>query len=245
MSADRLKPDEWPIAELMQAQIERWQKAGDTRSVFLDCYRLMTVNVLAELDQEAFADPDWVRLLLHRFADYYFDALTAYEKRPSVAPPVWQAAFDGARSTENLALQVLLLGVNAHINYDLVLTLVDMLQPEWATLTDAQRAQRYADHCHINEVIGCTIDVVQDQIIEPSSPAMDIVDTLFGPLDEWLTSRLITNWREEVWQNAMLWLEAADVDQQEEVRRQVETATLKRAEAILLKEDVLSLRHLF
>ncbi len=32
----------------------------------------------------------------------------------------------------------------------------------------------YTDHCHVNDVIGGTIDAVQDQVIEPAMPVMDI-----------------------------------------------------------------------
>ena len=96
----------------------------------------------------------------------------------------------------------MLLGVNAHINYDLVFTLVDMLEPEWQGLSPEQRTHRYNDHCRVNNIIGRTIDAVQDQVLEPGMPLMDLVDKLLGPVDEFLISHLISNWREDVWQNA-------------------------------------------
>ena len=245
MSNSISSSDRQPITGQMQSLIDRWETAGDSRAVFLSCYRLMTVNIVTAVDTGQFHDPAWVTNLLHRFAAYYLDALDAYERHLAGTPAVWQVAFDGAGSANNHALQILLLGVNAHINYDLVLTLVDMLNPEWETLSTAQRTQRYEDHCHVNEVIGQTIDIVQDQVIEPVAPGMDLIDTMLGPLDEWLTSRLIAKWREEVWQNAVAWLKAADAAEREALRRQIESTTLKRADAILLNNGVLMLRSLF
>jgi hypothetical protein len=100
-------------------------------------------------------------------------------------------------------LQKLLLGVNAHINYDLVLTLVDLLKPEWPQITEERQGMRYTDHCMVNEVIARTIDAVQDDILEPAMPVMDIFDKLLGPLDELIISRLIIRWRENVWKHSV------------------------------------------
>ena len=121
-----------------------------------------------------------------------------------------------------------------------MLTLVDMLEPEWTELSDdglMQRyADRYADHCQVNDIIGQTIDTVQDQIIEQVEPAMNIVDVALGPIDEWVTSRLIAHWREEVWQNALRLIEKPDPGERERRRQQIEATALGRGEAILFKE---------
>ena len=228
----------------MQRTIARWQAKHDARAVFLSCYCLMTNNVLTAVQSAEFHDPAWVTELLHYFAGYYFAALEAYEKHDGSTPAVWQVAFASAEADKNKTLQLLLLGVNAHINYDLVLTLVDMLQPEWAALSAAQREQRYEDHCQVNAVIGRTIDAVQDDIIEPLAPGMDFVDAALGPFDEWATSHLIGRWREEVWQNALTWITAADSSAQQALRREIESKTMQRAEAVLLHNGLLSLRHL-
>ncbi len=72
--------------------------------------------------------------LLHRFADYYFDALDAYDADPARTPAVWRVAHEATRAPRTSAVQHLLLGLNAPINYGLVRTLVDVLEPEWARL---------------------------------------------------------------------------------------------------------------
>lgn len=221
-----------PTAARMAAQVATWQAHGDRRAIFLDCYLRMTRQMLVALDTGEFADPAWVTHLLDRFADYYFDALTAYEQG-AAAPAVWQVAHDAARRPETLTLQNLLLGVNAHINYDLVLVVAELLQPEWPQLTATQQHQRYADYTHVNVIIARTIDAVQDEIIEPGAPVLRIVDLLLGRLDEWATVRVLTGWREEVWQHAVAMLETTDAASRAELRNAVETTTLRRAAWVL------------
>lgn len=217
-----------PITERMTARLAVWRAGGDRRATFLDCYLRMTHNMLTALATGEFADAVWVTHLLDRFADYYFDALHTYEQG-AAAPAVWQVAHDAARQPKILTLQNLLLGVNTHINYDLVLVVAELLQPEWPQSTEGQRRQRHADYTHVNTIIARTIDAVQDEIVEPDAPALRIVDLLLGRLDEWATVQVIGGWREEVWRHALNMLAAPTADQREALRSRVETATLRKA----------------
>jgi hypothetical protein len=172
--------------------------------------------------------------LLEHFADYYFEALAAYEQDPVGAPKVWQLAHKATGDSGISAVQKLLLGVNAHINYDLVLTLVDLLRSEWGHHSKQQRANRYSDHCHINQIIGRTIDDVQDQIVEPAMPGMQVLDILLGPMDEYLISGLIRSWRETVWSNATRFLALDDPDQQALLMEKIEDEALNPGQIIRL-----------
>lgn len=230
------------ITQRMSQQIEQWETAVDRRAIFLTCYQQMTENMLIGLTQGAFHDAAWVSQLLHHFADYYFAALAAYDEGSPATPVIWQQVHATARRAEAHVLQDLFLGVNAHINYDLVLTLVDLLQDEWVQMSPSQRERRFQDYCMVNDVIARTIDAVQDNVVEVWSPGMDAVDKMLGRLDERLVVRLLTNWRQHVWQQAVLMMEAPQA--QAAVRRQVEWETRQRAEAILLKDGFKSLRLL-
>lgn len=233
-----------PVVERMQEFVLRWQEEADRRAIFLNCYMLMTGNVLVAIERGEFRDGHWVNRLLHRFAGYYFRALDAYEADPAGTPAVWRVTHRATAAPDTATLQHLFLGVNAHINYDLVLTVADMLEPEWAQLAESRRRQRYADHCHVNAVIGRTIDAVQDEVVERATPSMDVVDRLLGRLDEWLTSRLITHWRDEVWHNAVRYVESATPETREALRQEIESLTLRRADAILLKGTPAAVRQL-
>jgi hypothetical protein len=222
-----------PVVERMRALTAAWEVSGDRRTIFLSCYEMMTCNMLAAIDAGRFGDNGWVNDLLHRFAEYYFVALEAYERLPHSAPTVWQVAFHAAQQPHTHVLQSLSLGVNAHINFDLVFALADLLTPEWADLSPQQRQQRYRDHCLVNEIISQTIDGVQDQVIERQNKAMDLVDDFLGPLDEWLTTRLISAWRDQVWEAATHLVESQEENQRQDVQLEVEQRSLERAQAIL------------
>jgi hypothetical protein len=118
-----------------------------------------------------------------------------------------------------------------------------MLEPEWAELDEARRLARHGDHCHVNAIISRSIDTVQDEVVEVAEPALDVIDRLFDRLDEWAASRLIAGWREDVWQAAQRLLLAGTSDAREQVRREVEAATLRRANAILLRREPGGLRR--
>ncbi|MBI5880324.1 MAG: hypothetical protein HZB53_21955 [Chloroflexi bacterium] len=222
------------VAERMRTLVSQWQASADRRATFLDCYLLMTRNVLTALERGEFRDAVWVDRLLNHFADYYFAALDAFERDAAASPAVWQLAHHATRNPNITALQNLLLGVNAHINYDLVLATADLLRPEWDTLNEAQRAGRYADYGHVNLVICATIDAVQDQVLDPAMPIMASLDKAFGPLDELLISHLIMRWREGVWQHTTNLLAAREPAAQAEVVRHVESDALRLGHLIVL-----------
>ena len=238
------EPDHQSVAERMDRLIQQWEEEADRRAIFLHCYLLMSRNVIAALEAGEFSDHIWVRGLLDRFAAYYFEALEAYSGRRSTTPAVWQVTHDAALEADKHVLQHMLLGINAHINYDLVLALRDRLQPTWADLSRAERRARYADHRRINEVIGRTVDTVQDRVVEHLSPKMDLVDKAFLRADEWLASRLLTHWREEVWDNGVALIEAPASREREKLRRKVEETTLQRADAILCRGNPFGFKHL-
>lgn len=220
----------------MDLQMEVWKKKGDPRLFFLSCYRLMTANMLQAVRDREFHDPEWVYQLLHRFAEYYFDALSRYERKEEGVPPrVWNSAHQQTCSGQLHTLQCLLLGINAHINYDLVLTLYDLLEPEWQVLTDEQKKLRFEDHEKVNDVIYRSIDQVQDEIIEPGDKFMAIIDTLFGRLDEYLLSKLIRGWRTEVWERTVLMLELSDKQECPVLIQQLENDVESRSRQFLFK----------
>jgi hypothetical protein len=220
----------------MKSLISQWEQESHQHAIFLSCYQMMTSNVLEAIEQGEFQDGAWVLEFLNRFAEYYFESLETYERDPASAPRVWQLAHSTARDPRSLPIENLLLGVNAHINYDLVFTLVDQLESEWNELSDEERAIRYADHCYVNKVLARTGDSVQDEVLEPAMPGMALIDTLFGPLDELLISRLITQWREKVWQYAVRLLEAESPDEAAALLSEVEEETLKLGNLICLRD---------
>ena len=224
------------VTDRMQDLIDQWEEVSDQRSIFLSCYKMMTENMEAALRRQDFKDTIWVESLLERFAEHYFTALHAYDQDPHSAPQVWQVAYDFTRDENAWALQKLLLGVNAHINFDLVLTLTEMLEAEWENFSEDERLSRYWDYCFVNDIIAQTIDAVQDQVLEPAMPFMELVDRLFGRQDERLIARLLNRWREHVWEDAMSLLAGKASGEHVRVIQKVEANALKLAREIMLTD---------
>ncbi len=216
------------IISKMEILADEWEKKNDNRAIFLRCYSMMTDGMMKAIADKRFQDNPWVEQLLHRFADYYFDALACFDCGEEV-PLVWLEVHDAATHKKLHVLQHLILGINAHINYDLVLTLFDLLQHEWRHLPQDIRRMRYEDHCMVNQIISETIDRVQDEVVEDYAPSMDLVDRLMGRLDEKLLSRLIRKWRADVWENTQAMLQCSDHEEREQAVKHLEKTVLKYA----------------
>ena len=194
-----------PTAEQRLADLAlQWGDAGDRRAVFAECYLVMTRRVEEAILAERFHDGVWVGRLLDRFAAYYFDAVDSHGglQTVRVCPAVWREALDACADPVCHPLQALMLGINAHINHDLALALVDVLD-DWPTLDEEARQRRREDHELVNAVIDDTTDEVQRDVVGKWSPAAVGIDLLLGRLDEWAFGELAESWRSRVWADAM------------------------------------------
>lgn len=201
-----------------------WTASNDRRAIFADAYGRMTAAMVDATTATQFADPEWVTRLLDRFAEYYFVAVDAHEHGSDQCPTAWSHAFSACSLDDQHPLQVLFLGINAHINYDLVFALADVME-DWPELDIARRDVRRADHDAVNVVIARTIDEVQEEVVSRWSPGMAGLDALAGRVDEWVFSRLIADWRATVWDDAIRLLESPTLD-----RGQVVDAVVARTE---------------
>jgi hypothetical protein len=219
--------------ERMTAQVAEWEAQRDGRAVFLDCYARMTAAMNDEIAHGLFEDPVWVATLLDRFAIFYFDSIDGGEGGARIPEP-WLIAHAAAVGFDASPLQLLLAGVNAHINYDLVLTLVDLLAPVWHELDADQREMRRRDYDHVNDVIVATVDLVQDEVVERYACWCAALDIVMGRLDEALAARLLIGWRRRVWRQAAAILDQADRSLDADRFAAIERQCLRRSQLILL-----------
>jgi hypothetical protein len=62
---------------------------------------------------------------------------------------------------------------------------------------------------------------------------MRLLDVVLGPVDEWAASKLLTHWRDRVWQDASTIL-SAPIDRRAALVDQVERRATRRASHLLL-----------
>jgi hypothetical protein len=182
----------------MAGMLEQLQAAGDQRQYFHATYQRTTIAVAEELKRGGFADGDWVERWDVVFADLYLDALAAALAGRTPARP-WDIAFSAPAGLP--ALRHVLLGMNAHINYDLPQALV-------AVITDEQfddpvlLARREADHRAIDNVLASRVAAEDDELVKTSGPG-SLTDRLLRPFNRLGTQRFLREAREKVWANAI------------------------------------------
>lgn len=224
-----MSANELSTLEKMVSLSSQWETVGDRRYAFLKCYGMMTANMFSALEKGQFVDRVWVHVLLEHFADYYFRALDSYQQLEPASPRVWQVAFRAANQAELQLVQHLLLGVNAHINYDLVYAVVDLLAPEWKDLAPQAKIARHQDYCLVNDIISQTIDAVQDDILEKDNRIMQFLDSALVNIDEWMIGRFVKNWRDQVWSQAIRLIVSEDEDTTRILHDKVEARALHLA----------------
>jgi len=181
----------------MGALLESLQAAGDQRRYFHATYQRTTVAVAEELRSGGFLDAGWVERWDVAFADLYLDALQdALAGRRAARP--WEVAFGAPAGLP--PLRHVLLGMNAHINYDLPQALL-------AVITDddfadpALLARRQSDHRAIDDILASRISAEADELAAISGPGSSL-DRLLRPLSQLGTRRFLRDSREKVWANA-------------------------------------------
>jgi hypothetical protein len=182
----------------MAALLEPLKAAGDQRQYFHATYQRTTVAVAEELKRGGFADPEWVERWDVVFADLYLDALgAALAGREPTRP--WAIAFGAPAGLP--ALRHVLLGMNAHINFDLPQALVAVITDEQFD-DSALLARREADHKAIDSVLASRVAAEDDELTEISGPGT-MLDRLLRPLNRLATQRFLREAREKVWANAI------------------------------------------
>jgi hypothetical protein len=182
----------------MEALGEPLDDGVDARRFFHFTYLRTTRAVAEALRAGVFVDPDWVERWDVAFADLYLDALEAdRDGRPVPAP--WQIAFEAARSDHQPPLRHVLLGMNAHINFDLSQALVAVINDE--DFDDpAVLARRHADHRGIDRVLAARVGSEDAELSDLMPPTR--VDRLLRPLNQLGTKRFLKESRAKVWANA-------------------------------------------
>jgi Family of unknown function (DUF5995) len=214
----------------MEADLARLRDEGDARRYFHATYLRTTRAVAEEIDRGGFLDGEWLERWDLVFAELYLDALDASLRGAPVSAP-WRIAFDAARDRDDLPpVRHVLLGMNAHINYDLPQALVAAISPE--EFDDAQLlARRAADHRHVDDVLISRVGA-EDTELEALTPRT-LVDRLLAPLNRAASRRILTEAREKVWHNAVLLDRARRTGPQ---RRAEVLAALEQASAAKLAE---------
>jgi hypothetical protein len=194
------------VAEAVDAVVARMTAAlddlaahGDPGRFFLGTYLRITQAIGGAIDEGRFEDPAWVAAWDVDFADLYLDALTAHRHDPSTAPHPWRLAFGADPGLPPEAH--VLLGVNAHINYDLPQSMVRVIPP--ADMADAEVvARRHRDHRAIDGVLAVQV-AREDRALQQAGGRRSVLDRVAAPANRLAVRIFLSESRRRVWANTL------------------------------------------
>jgi len=199
----------------------------DRRAVFTSAYLTMTREIALRVANHQFNEPDWVNTYTIAFANLYRDAFLAFEAGSAGVPSPWRTGFDAAASARGLIVQDLLLGMNAHINHDLALALVE-------ASIDTNRDARREDHFAVNEAIRHAVDAVQQSIADRYGRIFSIIDHVLRRIDEDVSVFSIEKARLNAWTSALSLAAAGDGAERQAVLASIADRSNVIARLILL-----------
>jgi hypothetical protein len=181
----------------MTGLLEPLEATGDKRRYFHATYLRTTIAVAGEIKRGGFADPGWVEDWDVAFAGLYLDALEAELAGRQPSRP-WAIAFGAPAGLP--PLRHVLLGMNAHINFDLPQAIVAVISDEQFD-DPALIARREADHRAIDGVLAARVAAEDDELAALSGPG-PLLDRVLAPLNRLGTQRFLREARQKVWANA-------------------------------------------
>jgi len=185
------------IAEL-EDRLRRLPARLKPAQEFLATYQRTTAAVGQAIEQDRFEDPQWVEHWDVVFADRYLAALDAELAGNGGVPRPWSLAF-GASADLSPVVHVLL-GINAHVNYDQPQTLLDVIsEEEFTSLALVERRRR--DHERIDAVLASRVSAEDHQL--SASVRQTLLDRLLRPLNRAGSRRFLREARHKVWHNTL------------------------------------------
>ncbi len=223
----------------MQRLLEPLEAADDPRQYFHATYLRTTMAVAEAISHGGFVDPEWTERWDVAFASLYLDALEAATNGGQPSRP-WQIAF-GAPA-EMPALNHVLFGMNAHINFDLPQALLAVITDEEFDDADVI-ARREADHRAIDRVLASRVGAEDDVLVSISGPG-SLLNRLLRPLNQAGSQRFLREAREKVWANAIVLSQARRAGQDAYATTLTQLSELSAAKVAALQDTGLVLLKL-
>jgi Family of unknown function (DUF5995) len=205
---------------------------GDARAVFPDIYGIITRRVTESVmlgERGVFHEPRWISRLAGRFCERYLQTLRWSMDRRTQDASAWELAYAAVDSDGTLPLQHVLLGLSAHINFDLAMGIYRTIVEFGAF--DAGSLRRYKhDHDVVNDLLRASIPEAFDHLV--TRHRCEGATLLFNRayvVAEWAAMRILSTWRARVWDDAMAMLRARSAGERERIVEALERRSRRLA----------------
>jgi hypothetical protein len=187
------------VLERMEA-IDAALPREDGVAYFNRMYRQVTEEVRDATLGVTFERADYLGRLDVVFANLYFDAV-ACSTRGAPIPAAWSPLFAWRDRTETCPIQFALAGMNAHINHDLPIAVVDVCRE--LALVPEDDSPPHRDYVRVNDVLDEVRTHVKSWFEKGLIASMD---RAMGKLDDGLAMWSIRRARDDAWVHAkILW----------------------------------------
>jgi hypothetical protein len=181
------------VVEQLQQRIDALPANQVHRRNFITTYQRTTQAVGDAVDAAFFEDPEWVVRWDVAFADLFIVAHDADQLGGHVPRP-WRLAFQA--DPELPSIVHLLLGMNAHINYDLPpATLAVITDQDFEDHVVIDRCRR--DHERIDQILAGRV-TAEDRAM---GGARSLLDRILTPANRLSSRRFLREARHKVWLN--------------------------------------------
>jgi hypothetical protein len=227
----------------MRRMLQHFHEHNDYRAVFLRAYYIITLNVHAAVHQRGdyqrpiFFDSAWINSLGGKFASLYFQSLGTLERDPG-AERAWKLAHQMAQDKASTVIQDLMLGLNAHINYDLAYGIQLNLREHGDGQDHLLLPRRKFDHDQVNNILVRSTPQIAATLTRDYGGAIAFLDTVMHRLDDHLSEAGLKYYRERVWWNAISFLTTQDDEEVELVRAKLDWESGRLAELLADKSSL-------
>ena len=163
---------------------------------FNSLYYTITDRVATSLVGPDVTEPAFLEMLDVEFAKRYLNALRLWGEDDTETPDAWEVLFRRGQDKRVTRLAGAMLGVNAHINFDLALALI----ATWKRLGPPRDDTVHPDYLLINQIFYQEIPGLRRRY---STTWQLELDTLAGTLDDWSQRVLVTATRAMAWDQAV------------------------------------------
>ena len=170
-----------------------WCLANNSRAgYFAALYRRVTRTVRARIGTGYFDNDERMETLDVTFASRYLTAFDQWRTGDPAISACWKVAFDAVADPKLIILQNLLVGMNAHIDYDLGIAAAEVA----GTMEGLESL--HGDFNKINALLACLVPTVFSEIGD-LSPLIHLVEDVGEPDEEKLVDFLMDVARDFAW----------------------------------------------
>ncbi|MBO9702632.1 MAG: hypothetical protein J7604_20640 [Sporocytophaga sp.] len=184
------------------------EKSKNRNGYFAAFYKTISIRVRGAIEKGEFEDNQRMTEFVEIFANYYLDAYESYHNNTLGADSPWFYAFENGKKKHTI-IQHLLLGVNAHVNYDLPNTCV-------AVAPGKEVINLSKDYFQINQILSDAIVQLEKDIFF-LSPVLGLLARIIPKLERKLLNFSVSVARSKSWECACI-LAMSDEKGKAEVR---------------------------